>query len=123
MSETTDNPDRNFSPDPHDSEADILRSLLKRSEVADLPDTGIGQRIGRVIARAVLAPAKPETASMTDAAEYRRIAQDFEDEANRTEEAQLSTAMVRIALTFRILATQLERLQDMRDAAEKPTTR
>jgi hypothetical protein len=59
MPRTTDNPDRNFSADPHDSDADVLRSLLERSEVADLPDKGVGERIGRVIARAVLAPAKP----------------------------------------------------------------
>jgi hypothetical protein len=123
MPQTRENPDRNFSADQHESDVDVLRLLLERSEVADLPDKGIEERIGRVIARAILAPAKPRAISMSDAAEYRRRALNFEDEASGTEDAQLNSAMVRIALTFRMLANQLERLQDMRDAAKTPATR
>jgi hypothetical protein len=126
MPQTTDNPDRNFSADPHDSDAEVLRLLLERSEVADLPDKGIEERMGRVIAQAILAPlasAKPRAISLSDAVEYRRMALNFEYEASRTEDVQLNTAMIRIALTLKILATQLERLQDMRDAAKKLATR
>jgi hypothetical protein len=123
MPQTTDNPDRNFSADPHDTDADALRLLLKRSEVADPPDKGVEERTGRIIAGAMLAPAKRRTVSLTEAAEYRRIAQNFEAETDRTEDAQLRTAMFRIARTRRILATRLERLQNMRDAAQKPATR
>jgi hypothetical protein len=54
------NPDRNFSADPVDaSEAEVLRRLLERSEVADLLDEAIRERFGRAIARAVFNPAKP----------------------------------------------------------------
>jgi hypothetical protein len=60
MARILDNPDRNFSADPVDkSEAAILRRLLERSEVADLLDEAIRERIGRAIARAVFDPAKP----------------------------------------------------------------
>jgi hypothetical protein len=54
------NPGRNFSADPVDkSEAEILRRLLEHSEVADLFDEAIRERIGRAIAQAALDPAKP----------------------------------------------------------------
>jgi hypothetical protein len=47
----TDNPDRNFSADCADtSEARTLRGLLQSSEVADLLDDVIRERIGRAIA-------------------------------------------------------------------------
>jgi hypothetical protein len=60
MPRSLGNPGRNFSADPVDkSEADVLRRLLERSEVADLFDEAIRDRIGRAIARAALDPAKP----------------------------------------------------------------
>jgi hypothetical protein len=60
MARILDNRDRNFSADPVDkSEAAILRRLLERSEVADLLDEAIRERVGRAIARAVFDPAKP----------------------------------------------------------------
>jgi hypothetical protein len=60
MARILDNPDRNFSADPVDqSEAELLRRLVERSEVADLLDEAIRERVGRAIARAVLNPAKP----------------------------------------------------------------
>ena len=52
-----DNPDRDFSADPAD-EAEILRRLLQNSEVADLLDEAIRQRVGRAIARAAFDPTK-----------------------------------------------------------------
>jgi hypothetical protein len=36
-----------------------LRRLLERSEMADLLDEAIRERVGRAIARAVFDPAKP----------------------------------------------------------------
>ena len=55
-----DNPDRNFSADPVDnSEAETLRRLLENSEVADLLDRAVRERVGRVIAWAAFNPAKP----------------------------------------------------------------
>jgi hypothetical protein len=60
MARILGNPRRNFSADPVDkSEAEILRRLLERNEVADLFDDAIRERIGRAIARAALDPAKP----------------------------------------------------------------
>ena len=60
MPQASENPDRNFSADPVDqSEARTLRRLLQDSEVADLIDEAIRERIGRAIARAVFLPAKP----------------------------------------------------------------
>jgi hypothetical protein len=60
MPRILDNPDRNFSADPVDkSEAAILRRLFERSEVADLLDEAIRERVGRAIAQAVLDPEKP----------------------------------------------------------------
>jgi hypothetical protein len=60
MPRSRDNPDRNFSADPVDqSQADALRQLLERSEVADLLDEAIRERVGRAIARAVFDPPKP----------------------------------------------------------------
>jgi hypothetical protein len=60
MPRIRDNPDRNFSADPVDkSEAEVLRRLIDRSEVADLLDEAIRERVGRAIARAVFDPAKP----------------------------------------------------------------
>jgi hypothetical protein len=60
MSRIRDNPDRNFSAGPVDkSEAEVLRRLIDRSEVADLPDEAIRERVGGAIARAVFDPAKP----------------------------------------------------------------
>jgi hypothetical protein len=60
MRRTTDNPDRNFSADPHKSDAAALRSLLQRSEPADLLDRVVRERIGRVIAWAVSDSRKPQ---------------------------------------------------------------
>jgi hypothetical protein len=57
MQRKADNPDRNFSADPAD-EADILRRLLQNSEVADLLDEAIRQRVGRAIARSAFDPTK-----------------------------------------------------------------
>jgi hypothetical protein len=60
MPRILDNPDRNFSADPADkSEAEFLRRLLERSEVADLLDEAIRERVGRAIARSVFDIAKP----------------------------------------------------------------
>jgi hypothetical protein len=60
MPRIRDNPDRNFSADPVDqSEVEALRRLLDRSEVSDLLDDAIRERVGRAIARAVFDPAKP----------------------------------------------------------------
>jgi hypothetical protein len=60
MPQATVNPDRNFSADPVDrSEAQTMRTLLDNSEVADLLDEAIRERVGRAIARAVFDPAKP----------------------------------------------------------------
>jgi hypothetical protein len=60
MPRIRDNPDRYFSADPVDkSEAEALRRLIDRSEVADLLDEAIRERVGRAIARAVFDPAKP----------------------------------------------------------------
>jgi hypothetical protein len=60
MPRIRDNPDRNFSADPVDkSETEALRRLIERSEVADLLDEAIRERVGRAIARAVFDPAKP----------------------------------------------------------------
>jgi hypothetical protein len=60
MPRILDNPDRNFSANPVDkSEAEVLRRLVERSEVADLFDEAIRERVGRAIARAVFDPAKP----------------------------------------------------------------
>jgi hypothetical protein len=55
-----DNPDRNFSADHVDkAEAETLRRLLQNSEVADLLDRAVRERVGRAIAWAVSNPAKP----------------------------------------------------------------
>ena len=60
MARILDNSDRNFSADPVDkSETEVLRRLLERSEVADLLDAAIRERVGRAIALAVFDPAKP----------------------------------------------------------------
>jgi hypothetical protein len=60
MPRILDNPDRNFSADPVDkSETEFLRRLLERSEVADLLDEAIRERVGRAIARSVFDPAEP----------------------------------------------------------------
>jgi hypothetical protein len=60
MARILDNPDRNFSAEPVDKpETEVLRRLLERSEVADLLDEAIKERVGRAIARAVFDPAKP----------------------------------------------------------------
>jgi hypothetical protein len=54
MARILDNADRNFSADPVEkSEAEVLRRLIDRSEVADLLDEAIRERVGRAIARAV----------------------------------------------------------------------
>jgi len=54
------NPDRDFSADSAGtSEAQALRRLLQSSEVADLLDEAIRERVGRAIARAIFDPAKP----------------------------------------------------------------
>jgi hypothetical protein len=59
MPQSIDNPDRNFSADPVDQpEAETLRRLLENSEVADLLDRAVRERIGRAIAWAVSNPAK-----------------------------------------------------------------
>jgi len=58
MPRATDNPDRDFSADPHESDAEVVRSLLKRSDVADLFDRSIQRRIGQAISRAVFDPSK-----------------------------------------------------------------
>jgi hypothetical protein len=55
MLRSIDNPDRNFSADDVDkSEAETLRRLLENSEVADLLDRAVRERIGRVIAWAAV---------------------------------------------------------------------
>jgi hypothetical protein len=60
MARILDNPDRNFSADPVDkSETELLRRLLERSEMADLLDEAVRERVGRAIAQAVFDPAKP----------------------------------------------------------------
>jgi hypothetical protein len=60
MPRILDNPDRNFSADPGDkSETELLRRLLERSEMADLLDEAVRERVGRAIAQAVFDPAKP----------------------------------------------------------------
>jgi hypothetical protein len=54
------NPDRDFSADElPEQEQEDLRALLRRSEVADLFDTAVRERIGKLISRAVFNPAKP----------------------------------------------------------------
>jgi hypothetical protein len=58
MRPTTDTPYRNFSAERGESDAAALRLLLERSEPADLYDRAIGERVGRVIARAVYDPRK-----------------------------------------------------------------
>jgi hypothetical protein len=58
MARILDNADRNFYP-VEKSEAEVLRRLIDRSEVADLLDEAIRERVGRAIARAVFDPAKP----------------------------------------------------------------
>jgi hypothetical protein len=54
-----DNPDRDFRAD-HDSESEAqsLRDLLQHSEVADVLDRAVRERVGRLIARAVFHPPK-----------------------------------------------------------------
>jgi hypothetical protein len=54
MLRSIDNPDRNFSADHVESEAETLRRLLENSEVADLLDRAVRERIGRVIAWAAV---------------------------------------------------------------------
>jgi len=54
------NPDRHFSADHlHEQEREDLRALLRRSEIADLFDPAVCERIGRFISRAVFDPANP----------------------------------------------------------------
>ena len=50
---TLDNPDRDFSSTPiNEPECEDLRKLLKKSEVADIFDPIVRQRIGDLIGRA-----------------------------------------------------------------------
>jgi hypothetical protein len=51
------NPDRDFSATPID-EPENLRALLKKSEVADMFDPIVRRRLGDLIVRAVLHPAR-----------------------------------------------------------------
>jgi hypothetical protein len=54
------NPDRVFSADHlPEQEHEDLGALLRRSEMADLFDSAVCQRIGKLISRAVFNPAKP----------------------------------------------------------------
>lgn len=53
------NPDRDFSADYlPEQEGEELRDLLRRSEMADLFDPVIRDRIGKLISRAVFKPPK-----------------------------------------------------------------
>jgi hypothetical protein len=55
MSRIVDNSDRDFLADPiEERDAETLRQLLKRNEVADMFDDTILHRIGEVIGRAAL---------------------------------------------------------------------
>jgi hypothetical protein len=58
MSRAQENPDRDFSPDGVSAAADAeaLRGLLKRGEVADYADPTSRRRIGDIIARSVSNP-------------------------------------------------------------------
>jgi hypothetical protein len=57
MPRAPNDPGRDFSADDIDNlDADTLRSLLERSEAADLFDAATRERIGRAIARAAEAP-------------------------------------------------------------------
>ena len=54
------NPDRDFSADHLPAqEAEDLRALLRGSGMADLFDSAVRERMGRLISRAVLNPARP----------------------------------------------------------------
>jgi hypothetical protein len=62
MPQITHNPDRNFSADRTDElNADALRLLLKRSDVPDMFDRAVQERIGKVIAQAILNSAQEGT--------------------------------------------------------------
>jgi hypothetical protein len=55
MPRTLDNPDRDFSSAPiNEPECEDLRELLKKSEVADIFDPIVRQRIGELIGGAGL---------------------------------------------------------------------
>jgi hypothetical protein len=57
MRRILENPDRDFSATPV-NEAKNLRDLLKKNEVADIFDPIVRRRLGDLIVRAVLHPAK-----------------------------------------------------------------
>jgi hypothetical protein len=57
MPRVPDNPDRDFSVDEIDNlDVETLRSLLERSDAAELFDAATRERIGRAIARAAEIP-------------------------------------------------------------------
>ena len=62
MPRVPDNPDRDFKADEIDDlDVDTLRSLLERSDAAELFDAATRERIGRAIARAAGPPPPPQS--------------------------------------------------------------
>jgi hypothetical protein len=62
MPRVPDNPDRDFSADEIDNlDVETLRSLLERSDAAELFDAATRERIGRAIARAAEMPPPRES--------------------------------------------------------------
>jgi hypothetical protein len=81
MPREPDNPDRDFSAEEIDNlDIDILRSLLERSDAAELFDAPTRERIGRAIARAAAPPPQSSVPQQQQQQQQQRTGPDESDE-------------------------------------------